>query len=581
MNKAILVFGGCYSNLQATQALLRIADDRGIPPQRMVCTGDVVAYGADPQAVAELIRDRGIATVLGNCEEQAAAGAQNCGCGYASGSACDRLSEAWFEHVRSHINAKIRRWMAALPRRIEMQIGATRVAFVHGAPSRINRFLYPSDSDSAFLSEFEYVDADCIVAGHSGIGFTRVIGERIWHNAGAIGLPANDGTPRGWYSLLEPAPGGLNIEHLPFRYDHASAASAMRAARLPESYADAVESGIWPSFDVLPIAEQASTATPRSPHRLRESKYVEQPAPVPSQRAVVALDGLETLWFNTGTLCNIACAQCYIESSPRNDRLAYLDRGEFERVLNDVAARRELREIGFTGGEPFLNPDTPAMIDMALACGYRVLVLTNAMLPMQHRRGDLRRWRADSERFALRVSLDHFTKAGHERLRGLRSWDAAIDGVRMLLHDGIGFTVASRFDPTREEEAQVRAGFATLFRSEGVALDAHDPDALLLLPELALDLGISGVNDAAWKALHARGRDAMCRTSRMVAKRKGAARASFVACTLLPYDERFDLGSNLSDVAKPIVLDAPACAQFCVFGAGSCSPRSKNISNHT
>ena len=42
------------------------------------------------------------------------------------------------------------------------------------------------------------------------------------------------------------------------------------------------------------------------------------------RRAHVALKALETLWFNTGTLCNLTCQNCYIESSPKNDRLAYL-----------------------------------------------------------------------------------------------------------------------------------------------------------------------------------------------------------------------------------------------------------------
>ena len=41
-------------------------------------------------------------------------------------------------------------------------------------------------------------------------------------------------------------------------------------------------------------------------------------------RARVALKSLDTLWFNTGTLCNLTCRHCYIESSPKNDRLVYL-----------------------------------------------------------------------------------------------------------------------------------------------------------------------------------------------------------------------------------------------------------------
>ena len=81
-------------------------------------------------------------------------------------------------------------------------------------------------------------------------------------------------------------------------------------------------------------------------------------------RATVALRALETLWFNTGTLCNLTCRNCYIESSPRNDRLAYLTLAEVETYLDEIARDRlPTQLIGFTGGEPFMNPDIIAMLD--------------------------------------------------------------------------------------------------------------------------------------------------------------------------------------------------------------------------
>src|SRR5690242_11370563 len=97
------------------------------------------------------------------------------------------------------------------------------------------------------------------------------------------------------------------------------------------------------------------------------------------RRAQVALKSLETLWFNTGTLCNLACRHCYIESSPKNDRLAYLSAAEIACYLDEIAdLRLATKLIGFTGGEPFLNPELPAMLEQALSRGFRVLVLTNA-----------------------------------------------------------------------------------------------------------------------------------------------------------------------------------------------------------
>src|SRR5579864_8851445 len=101
-------------------------------------------------------------------------------------------------------------------------------------------------------------------------------------------------------------------------------------------------------------------------------------------RARVALRALDTLWFNTGTLCNLTCRNCYIESSPRNDRLAYLTRGEVLGYLEEIARDGlTTRLIGFTGGEPFMNPDIIGMLDDVLSRGLDALVLTNAMAPMR------------------------------------------------------------------------------------------------------------------------------------------------------------------------------------------------------
>jgi predicted phosphodiesterase len=568
----VLIFGGNYSNLQASLALLDAARAHGIAPDHIVCTGDIIAYGADPQPCVDLIRTHSIASVMGNCEEQLVNDAPDCGCGFAPGSSCDVLAGAWFSHARRHLDDSAKRWMATLPRRIDLAIGTRRLAIVHGAPSRINRFVFGSDPDPILAEEIARTGCDGVIAGHCGLGFTRMIGEHLWHNAGAIGLPANDGTPRGWYSVLTPEDDGFTITTHPLAYDHRAAAGAMRAAGLPVDYVIALETGIWPSLDILPLPERASTAQKQTPATLRLPGAV-PPEPSPPADARVRLERLETLWFNTGTLCNLACTGCYIESSPRNDRLAYLSLDECRRLLDEARdADLPLREIGFTGGEPFMNPDIIAMLEIALGRGYRTLVLTNAMRPMQRHFAALRRLRATyGAQLALRVSLDHFTAAGHDALRGAGAWQPALAGLRDLFDAGFAPSIAARFDPAHEDEATTRAGFAARFAAEGFAIDAYDPAHLVLFPEMSTPHKIPGVSAAAWAALAPRGADAMCRTSRMVVQRKGAARASIVACTLLPYEPRFELGDTLAAAGRPVTLDHPHCARFCVFGASSCT----------
>lgn len=581
-DQPVLVFGGCYSNLQATRALLAEAARLEIPPDRMICTGDVIAYGADPAPTLALIRQAGIATVMGNCEESLAEEAGDCGCGFAPGSSCDRLSAAWFTYASRHVGADDRAWMAGLPRRIDLVLGGRRLAVVHGAPSRINRFVFASAPDAALAAEIAATGADGVIGGHCGVPFSRPVGRMLWHNTGAIGLPANDGTPRGWFSLLLPGADGIEVRHLPLHYDHRGAAAAMRDARLPPDYAETMETGIWPSFDVLPPAEQARTAAPLRPRPFTWSARApasgdagfDDPGLAQAPRARVALDALRTLWFNTGTLCNIACEGCYIESTPRNDRLIYLARSDFDRFLEEaVASHPDLHEIGFTGGEPFMNPDLPGMIEAALDRGLRVLVLTNAMRPMQRHTALLDRLHArHGPRLALRVSLDHHTPAGHERVRGPGSFAPALAGLAWLSAHGLPISVAARFDGSTDAAA-VRAGFAALFRAQGIAIDAADPDRLLLFPELSDTADLAQpVTETCWRALAGRGRSVMCQSSRMVVHRKGEAAPRVVACTLLPYAPAFDLGDTLADAARPVTLDHPHCGRFCAFGGAVCAP---------
>lgn len=265
----VLLFGGCYSNLQATQALLDEARHRGIPAERIVCTGDVVAYCADASATVALTRAAGIHVVMGNCEESLGADAADCGCGFTAGSACDLLSVAWYAHATATMDADARAWMRALPQRIDLQIGGRRLAIVHGSPGRINEFVFASRPDHELHEMIRRTGCDGVIGGHCGLPFTRVTGDRLWHNPGVIGVPANDGTPRVWFSVLTPGDQGCLIEHLPLEYDHAAAARAMRAAGLPTGYAEALETGLWPNTDILPEPETRETGRRLRPNTVR------------------------------------------------------------------------------------------------------------------------------------------------------------------------------------------------------------------------------------------------------------------------------------------------------------------------
>ena len=289
-------------------------------------------------------------------------------------------------------------------------------------------------------------------------------------------------------------------------------------------------------------------------------------------RARVALERLRTLWFNTGTLCNLACENCYIESTPSNDRLAYLTRVEGRAYLDEIVdLGLEVEEIGFTGGEPFMNPEFLAMLEDSLAAGYRILVLTNGMRPMMRYADDLRTLRDRyGARLALRVSIDHFRRALHEQERGARSWEPMMRGLRWLSGNGFDIRAAGRLR-WGDDETTMRTGFKVLFEAEGIDIDASCPESLVLFPEMDAAADTPEITTACWQLFDVHPADMMCASSRMVVKHKGAAEPTVVSCTLLPYDREFSFGPRLSGALGDVRLNHPHCSRFCVLGGGKCS----------
>jgi hypothetical protein len=293
-----------------------------------------------------------------------------------------------------------------------------------------------------------------------------------------------------------------------------------------------------------------------------------------STRASVALSNPETLWFNTGTLCNIECANCYILSSPRNDALVYLTAAEVEDYLDQLEERNwRVREIAFTGGEPFMNPEMCAMANAALERGYEVLILTNAMRPMMRKtvRQDLLVLNEKHPgKMTLRISLDHHSADIHDTERGAGSYAKTLEGMAWLRDNGFQMAVAGRIT-FAESEAEARKGFADLFAAQGFDIDSANPGQTVLFPEMDEAVEVPEITTACWGILNKAPEDVMCASSRMVVKRKGAEKPAVLACTLLPYAPEFELGTTLAEAEKPVALNHPHCAKFCVLGGASCS----------
>ena len=288
-----------------------------------------------------------------------------------------------------------------------------------------------------------------------------------------------------------------------------------------------------------------------------------------SARAFIETKKIKTLWFNTGTLCNIECKNCYIESSPKNDRLDYITFEEVKLFIDEAIDKNlGTKEIGFTGGEPFMNKDVLKMIEYSLSKNFKVLVLSNAMKPMLNKREDL--LKINHQDLTIRVSIDHYQKEKHEEIRGKNTFNVMMEGLKWLNQNNFNYALATRL-LWGEQEDKLRDNFNLFINKYNLKLDAKSKEQLVTFAEMDEKVDTPEITTACWNLLGKNPKDMMCSSSRMVVKKKNSPKLSVIACTLLPYEDEFDLGQNLTNSLKKIYLNHKHCSKFCVLGGSSCS----------
>ncbi len=250
-----LVFGGVYSNFQALAQMKQVATDNGISPDNIICTGDVVAYCAQPEECVQSIKEWGIHVIAGNVEIQLAEGSDDCGCNFESGTTCNLLSNQWYPYAQSNLSTASIDWMSQLPDFIKFEFAGQKGFVLHGSFDETAEFIFKSTLLEKKKEVFETVEADLIIAGHCGLPFYDRFEEKLWINPGVIGMPANDGTTDVWYAILTEVEGGVDVAFHRLSYDYHQAATLMEENALPSQYSKTLRSGIWDNCDILPEIE--------------------------------------------------------------------------------------------------------------------------------------------------------------------------------------------------------------------------------------------------------------------------------------------------------------------------------------
>jgi len=160
--------------------------------------------------------------------------------------------------------------------------------------------------------------------------------------------------------------------------------------------------------------------------------------------------GLSTLWVQiTGTWCNLECRHCINASGPRAPWLKPLD-GETIRHAIREAEQAGVKEIYFTGGEPFLHGEILPLLELALGTA-PTTVLTNGTLIGPEQADALAAMAARAPySLEIRVSLDDTDRERNDRVRGEGAWAKAVEAVRLLRARGL-LPIVTATEITRDE----------------------------------------------------------------------------------------------------------------------------------
>jgi putative phosphoesterase len=234
----LAVLSDIHANLHALQAVL--ADVDRVRPDVVLCLGDLVGYGAHPNEVIDLIRERNISTVMGNYDEGVGFDLDDCGCVYRDAED-DRRGRQSLRWARQRVTPDRKAYLRGLALQIRQDIAGARVLFVHGSPRRINEYLYADRPDATFERIAKVAGCDALFFGHTHLPYQKRVGRTLFVNAGSVGKP-QDGDPRAGYVIVDLArrPG---VEFRRVAYDVAAAARAVRESGLPPHFADLLESG--------------------------------------------------------------------------------------------------------------------------------------------------------------------------------------------------------------------------------------------------------------------------------------------------------------------------------------------------
>jgi len=225
------VISDIHSNYDALQAVLSAIGDY----DALVCLGDLVGYGAQPNEVVSEIRSlRPKAIVMGNHDYAVSTGETS---GFVQHAV---QAVQW---TRKNISPENLSYIASLRTKATCTMDGAKITLAHGSPrDPLNEYIYPDTAEFILRSLVEDSGGSVLLLGHTHVPFVRKFDSMLLGNPGGVGQP-RDGDARASYAILEPfAEPEFHIHRVVYGID--AAARKIITARLPRLLAERLSLGV-------------------------------------------------------------------------------------------------------------------------------------------------------------------------------------------------------------------------------------------------------------------------------------------------------------------------------------------------
>jgi diadenosine tetraphosphatase ApaH/serine/threonine PP2A family protein phosphatase len=224
----VAVVSDIHANQEALVAVLGQIGETDV-----LCLGDLVDYGAEPNEVIALLRDKGVAGLMGNHDYAAISGDTS------SFNPKAAMSSIW---TKRQLTSNSQSYLRTLPGDLRPKFTPPSY-FTHGSPDdRLWEYVDPRTHSDLFGHYLDKMKVSIIGLGHTHIPYVWREGVKVVFNPGSVGQP-RDGDWRASYALLTIIDGGVEVQIRRVEYDVEGAAAKIRNAGLPEFFADRLKSG--------------------------------------------------------------------------------------------------------------------------------------------------------------------------------------------------------------------------------------------------------------------------------------------------------------------------------------------------